>query len=127
MKRVFVGTLLSILWATAQSADWIELASTDKSVWEGRAGTRAFSTTRGGKKIVAAEGRVTSKQTNQITFSKWYVEVDHCRAGYGKVVTVSMDGDFKFDNEFVLNGGTVASSLAEMLCYAVAEADKRGI
>lgn len=127
MKRAFVSVLLTVAGASAQCADWLELASTSEMVWEGRVGSREFSATRGGKRIVVAAGRTTDKNTKQMNFEKWYVEVEDCKRGHGNLVTLRMDGTFSFENQFVLKGGSVASGLAEMLCWLVFETDKKGI
>lgn len=123
MKKIF-ATFLCLIAITATAADWLPLSSTDDLIFEGRAGSREFSTTRGGNQIVIASGRVINKKTQKITFEKWYVGVDECRTGYGKIVTLNMDGSFSFENNFVLKGGSVASILADVLCYGVFEADK---
>lgn len=77
--------------------------------------------------MVAAEGRVVNSTTTEITFRKWYVTVADCRTGHGKVVTLSLQGDYQFENDFVLDGGSVSSALAEMLCYDIVRNEKKGI
>lgn len=122
---VFLVSVCSI--GHAQKPDWVKLAETDEMVWDGRVGTREFGKTRSGKEMVVATGRTVDKKTKRITFEKWYVLVDHCRAGQGQLTTVDMDGAYKYETDFMFKGGTVASSLAEMLCYAVSDRDGKGI
>jgi hypothetical protein len=127
MNRYVFGLGFAIAAAAALSGDWIELASTGETLWEGRAGTRLTKTTKGGTPIAIASGRVVHQKTKEITFYQWYVSIEHCRARHGKLVTVDMDGNFKFENDFVLNGGNVASALAEMLCVPLLEQDSKGV
>lgn len=127
MKKCLVTFLLGVACSAALPAEWVLLGSTDWALWEGLAGTREVSTTRGGKPAVVAAGRVTDKKSKLITFEKWYVTVEDCRAGHGKLVTIDMDGNFKHETQFVLTGGSIASSLADMLCYVVDQVDKKGI
>ena len=130
LALIVIGLVLAVGSSTAQSGaatEWVTLAGTDQFTWEGHAGTVRATTTRGGTQVVVAQGRVTDKKTTVVTFQKWYVSVTDCRAGNGKLVTLDMEGNFQGENDFVLHGGTVASSLAEMLCSDVINNDKKGI
>jgi len=128
LKKVFIPILSFLLSAGVEAAgEWISLSSTDAYTWEGRAGSLERTVTRGGKQVATASGRVINKKTSQISFEKWYVTEADCRAGYGKLITLNMDGDFQYESEFVETGGTVASSLASMLCSIVKQADAKGI
>lgn len=107
--------------------DWLEITSTDAGIWEGRAGTREYATTRGGLPIVVANGRVRWIKDKSIDLVRWYVTVQDCKKGYGKVVTLDMSGNFRWENDYVKNGGTVASAIGEMLCYPVDQQTLKGI
>ena len=67
------------------------------------------------------------KRTKVYSFVQWYVSIADCKAGYGKLVTLDMNGNVRYDNDFVNTGGSVASELAEMLCFPVIENAARGI
>lgn len=129
MKVALIGMLaLACLTAHAQQqSDWVLLTSTDTTKWEGRVGSREFSKTRGGKEIVVAAGRVINKKTTTIEFEKWYVSVEDCEAQQGKLVTLDMSGKYKYETDFVSKGGSVASMLAEMLCYAVEQRSSKSL
>jgi len=107
--------------------DWLPVASTDGFIWEGRAGTRTYATTRSGTPALVAQGRIFDKKEKTYNFYKWYVTVEDCKAGFGKLITLKMNGDFSFENDFVEGGGNVASSLAAMLCYPEKEKAGKGI
>ena len=125
-------TMLFILAATlfsgaAFAEDWLVLASSDKGVWEGRKGTRVFGTTKGGVPIAVADGRIRWTQDKSVDFVRWYVSVQDCKQGYGKLVTLTMSGEFKYENDYVKNGGNIASALGDMLCYDVEQQKLKGI
>lgn len=125
---IVAGLGLACFMAHGQnSPEWLPLAESNTDKWEGHAGTRTRTTTRAGDEVVVAEGRVTNRLAHTIAFEKYYAKVDDCRTGSGKLVTLDMAGNYKFETDFVLHGGNVASSLAEMLCYAVSEADKKSL
>jgi hypothetical protein len=127
MRRSLVAFALSLAPLAGHANDWIVLGETDRMVWEGRAGTRDFDKNRGGEPIITAAGRTREKVSNRISFVRWYARVDDCRLQYGKLVTTDMGGTFLREADFVLGGGTIASSLAEVLCHAVSETDRKGI
>ncbi len=127
MKKFLVLLLVMGAHAAAFAQDWLTLAETDAMRWDGRAGTVAFGKNRGGESIVYAEGRRFSKENNNIEFVKWYIKVSDCQRGYGKLVTTSMSGDFKWENDIVLQGGSVASSLADTLCLALKRQTDKGL
>ena len=125
-KFSIFGLLLSFsLSVVAQ--DWIKITESDGNRYDGKAGTREFSTNRAGKQIITAFGRTYAKSDKKYDFVRWYVTVEDCKAGYGKLVTLKMNGDFWFDNDFVENGGTVGSRVAEILCYPVKEEQSKGV
>ena len=111
----------------AAADDWIKLGESDNGTWEGRAGSAHFSKNNSGEEIVTASGRTTDLKTKRVEFEQWYVRVSACRNGSGKVVTADISGTFKWDTDFVLKGGNIASSLADMLCSFVQERDGKSI
>jgi opacity protein-like surface antigen len=125
--KVAVAALLIAFSASAVAAEWVPLGESDSGSWDGLAGSVEATTNRAGVKIRAAAGRVFDKKTKSYRFERWYVTVDSCRSGYGKIATTEMNGDFKFETDFVLGGGSIASALADILCYYVKESDQKGI
>lgn len=126
MKIVAV-TLVACTALTAQANDWIPLSETESNTWEGRAGTRVEAQTRNGTPVIKAAGRILDRRSQTYQFVQWYVSIDDCKQGFGKLVTLDMSGNFRFDNDYVEKGGSVASTLAAMLCVPVKEAQGRGI
>ncbi|MFM8866582.1 MAG: hypothetical protein ACKOFG_17145 [Limnohabitans sp.] len=127
MQKIFLFFIFFAFHVSGHAQDWLTFAETSTGRWDFRAGTRDFSKNRGGENIIFAEGRIFWKKDSKIEFVKWYAKVDDCNKGNGKLVTTNMSGDFQFDNDFVLNGGSVASSLADALCYPLRRQNERGI
>jgi len=128
MKKLLITFAIALASTAALAVpDWVLLAAADTATWEGRSGTLTFGKTKGGKQIAVAEGRVLNLNTKIYAFEKWYVLTDQCRAGYGKVVTLNMAGEFLYETDFVDNGGSVASALADMLCYNVKNNASKGV
>ncbi|MBN8816897.1 MAG: hypothetical protein J0J06_15800 [Sphingomonas sp.] len=127
-KLTMLSACLALLPVKVVAADdWIKLAESDNGTWEGRRGSAHFSKNNSGEEVVVASGRMTDLRTKQIYFEQWYVRVSACRNGSGKLVTADISGNFKWDTDFVLNGGNIASSLADMLCSFVQERDGKGL
>ena len=99
-------------------ADWIIIAESNSIIWEGRSGSLHETKNNSNDVISAASGRTTDKASRNIRFEQWYVRVKDCYRGVGKIVTADIDGNFLYDTDFVIDGGNVASSIAEMLCYS---------
>lgn len=128
MRRLLATMLFAITAiAHAEDSQWVQLASTDEARWDGMAGTRDAGRTKGGKDITVATGRVYDVKRKTYTFEKWYVTIEHCKQGYGKVVTLDTEGTYKFETDFALSGGSVASTLAGMLCRPVKDTESKGI
>ena len=47
---------------------------------------------------------------------QWYVTLEDCRAGHGKMVILDMDGEYQYENDFAADGGTVSTDIAEVRC-----------
>ena len=111
--------------------DWFAVAGTDESTWEVQNGSFEEVQTKGGELIAVVISRVTNKSTKRIDLRKTYVSLASCEKKMGKVVTLDLDGKFRYENDFLLGGGTVASGLAEFICEVhsirVKAAEKKGI
>lgn len=124
-----VATFASL--ASQAQTDWIRVAETDSRNWEVKAGSLEVGQTKGNVDIVFVIGRVHEKTTKQITVGKWYVSLADCSREMGKLVTLDLDGKFRYENEFVYGAGSVASGIAEAICGAHAQQvkarDQKGI
>ncbi|WP_448173020.1 hypothetical protein [Rhizobacter fulvus] len=122
-------SLLSPL-ALAQE-DWINIAASDESKWHVKSGSLESTKTRGGTPIAVVIGRISNETTKRIDLFKWYVPIQDCERGLGKVVSLGIDGEYKFENDFVNGSGSIATAMAEAICgaqkYRTTERQKKGI
>ena len=99
--------------------------------WEVKPGSLELSKTKGQVPIVVVVGRVSNQSSRQITLSKWYVSIKDCEREMGKVVTLNLDGQYRFENDFVFGGGNVATAMAESICgaytYQVNTRNRKGL
>ena len=133
MKRVLVGAIVCAGVAISAHAqeEWIEVAKSSASSFSIKLSTLTFKRNKAEEAIVVGVGRSVDIKTRAVVIEQWYVRTDDCDAELGKLVTLSTDGTYLYENDFVFDGGNVASAKAESLCTfykAVKEnAEKKGI
>jgi hypothetical protein len=106
MKRIVLLLSYAILQLSISAAyaddGWITVAaSNDGMTWQAKAGSLEFTQTKGGTPIAVVTGRVTQQSTYSIMVEKWYVPISECVAEQGKLVTLNISGDFKYETDFV--------------------------
>lgn len=111
--------------------NWVNVANSEDSQWDIRAGSLDETTTKGGTRIAVAVGRVSNTKTKRIDVEKWYVSLDDCERQMGKLVTLDVDGEYLYENDFVVGSGSIGGSVAGFICAAhnlrVEARDKKGI
>lgn len=125
MKKIFAALALITLSfsAVAQNnndSPWISVSGNDTHKNEFRVGTYELSRTKNGEEVAVVVNRRTVFSTNRITMNKQYVRTRDCHRGFGKLVTLDLNGDFLYDNDYVNDGGTIASANAEFICLVYA-------
>jgi len=125
MRKDLIGLLsaISLLFSCSASAgpSWISLdENKDGLKWEAKPGSFEFLKNRNKVPIAVIAGRVVNSKTSDIQLYKWYVSAADCSKKMGKLVSLGVDGEFQFDNDFMYGSGSVASSVAEFIC-AVAD------
>lgn len=122
MKRLLVS-LIAIGAASSsfgQPSPWVTVVTAENNVtYEFKTGSFELSKNGAGETIGAVISRTTMPDRS-IRLNKKYVRTTECEAGQGKIVTLNLSGEFAYDNDFLFQGGTIASSLAEMLCVLLA-------
>lgn len=116
---VFVVSALFPFFTCSASAktNWISLASSDDgSKWEAKPGSFEFSKNRSDVVIAMLAGRVVGAKHATIELHKWYVSAADCDNKMGRLVTLSVSGEYQYENDFIFEGGSVASSIAEFIC-----------
>ena len=127
MKKIILAGAMMLGATSAFCQDWINITSNDTTRYDGRAGTRLLGKTKAGTPMVIAQGRVFNTIEKSYSYQKWYVSLADCKAGYGKLIVLKLDGEFYLETDFVENGGSVGSAIAEMLCTPVKEQIGKGI
>ncbi len=112
---------LFLSFSASAGTNWISLGETkDGLKWEAKPGSFEFSTNRNKVSIAVIAGRVLNSKTTDIELYKWYVSAADCSKKMGKLVSLSISGEYQFDSDFMYGSGNVASDIAEFIC-AVAE------
>ncbi|WP_458237961.1 hypothetical protein, partial [Pseudomonas sp. P5_A2_2] len=86
------------------------------SKWEAMAGTFEYSKNKSDVPIAVLVGRIVSPKSSKIELHKWYVSAGDCNKKMGKLVTLSVSGEYQFENDFLFESGNVASYVAKFIC-----------
>lgn len=127
MKQLTVTAMLFLAAASAGAQDregsaWTRFGLTDKAEFSLRNGSFEVSQTKAGKTVASIIVQSNHKPTDTIEYRKWYVSAEDCLAGIGKVVILKTDGTYLYENDYVSEGDSVASSGGDIIC-AVYKAD----
>lgn len=122
MKKIIAMAIALFVATSAYSqVEWSNISTqNDGTRWDVKAGSLEFSTTKGGTSIATVVGRMTNPNTSDVSLSRWYVSANDCSRRMGKMVSLDVNGAFKFESDFVIGGGNVASAIAEVVCGAAA-------
>lgn len=117
--------------AHAQPAGWTSIGSSanENLTLEAREGSFELRFNGTKEEIAVITGKaVRGGPTGSVELEKWYVRTKDCKNKQGKAVTLTMDGEFKFDNDFIFGAGNMKSEKAEFICamYDYLSAEKRG-
>ena len=116
-QKLLVAALLAGSLSVAHAEDqWAVVAASDTATHSVKIETFDLQTNRSGDEVVTVIGK-TENSDKTINVYKLYVRTADCQAGYGKLVTLSTDGTFQFDNDFASGSGNVGSAKAEAVCY----------
>ncbi|MDM1715571.1 hypothetical protein [Thiopseudomonas alkaliphila] len=134
MKKTIASAaiILFSVQALAQS-DWINIASLpgDSKKLDVQPGSFEFSKTKGGTPIAVVVGKITDTKSANISLYKWYVSLEDCQRKMGKVVSLNVNGEFAFENDFVFGSGSIATVMAETICgvaeFSLAEKKKKSL
>ncbi|MEW9840569.1 MULTISPECIES: hypothetical protein [Pseudomonas] len=117
---------LFLSFSAAAGTNWISLGSTNDGLkWEGKPGSFEFTTTKNKAAVALIAGRVVNSKTSDIQLYKWYVSVADCNNNMGKLVSLSVGGEYEFDSDFMFGSGNVSSSIAEFICAVADDSIKK--
>ena len=102
--------------ALAQDDEWITVGRTDKMTWHVKSGSVTLTEMQGNVPVVMVVGRITVHATSRIALYKWYVSVSDCTRGMGQVVALTVDGEYRYRQDFAYGGSSASAGLAEYIC-----------
>ena len=112
--------------AVAQDEAWITVGRTDKMTWHVKPGSVTLTEMQGNVPVVMVIGRITVHATSRITLYKWYVSVSDCERGMGELVALTLDGVYRYKQDFVYGAETAAAGMAAYICALNEEAEAFG-
>lgn len=130
MKKIILAIFLTIICSCTSKpdepkhettkAEWVTISTLNSGYkFEAKTGSLDFIQNKEGEYVAVILVRITDPN-NSVTFLKNYVTASDCSKKMGKVVSLNLDGSFKFENDFVFGGGTGAANMAEVICGAAA-------
>lgn len=118
LAAFFLSTSAAVTAAYGQSDGWISVTeSVDNNiVWEAKKGTYELTKNSAGEEISLLVGKLDNKKTKEINIEKWYVATADCKQGFGKIVTLDLNGKFQYENSFAEGAGNIATAKAMFIC-----------
>jgi len=111
-----VGLLLGglIAFGAAEAQEWVVVSRTASSSYEARLGSFVLGRNDANEPIAQLTLRV--RREGLVEFEKNYVRLTHCARGQGWLVSVDLNGRYRYHNDFIFGGGNAASIIAETIC-----------
>ncbi|VVE68937.1 hypothetical protein PAN31117_03159 [Pandoraea anapnoica] len=121
--KAVLCTLASVVMMQAahadEAGDWMTVAETPKSVWQGKRGSGSMTNVDGkknnGYKYLYQK---KNKTNNTYDYGQAVVLLEACRKGYGFVYYNGMEGQYVSKDQFVRFGPTVADNIGSMACLS---------
>lgn len=106
---------------------WVLVAFNDYGTYEAKEGSFVVRDNKSNQRVATVTGKIFQNSTKTTEFQKWYVKLSDCADKEGKIVTLGLDGEFKYDNDFIIGATTVGTAKADFICgvYDFQMAEKR--
>lgn len=134
MKKTIAGVLMGLACSGVLASgddQWVVTAETDTFEFAMKKGTGEITKNRAGDDIFVVVSRMYDRKTKNISLGKNYVTLSDCLKKQGKIVTLGLDGEYQFENDFVFDGGSAGSENAEFICavyvHELNKMSKKGI
>ena len=116
--KTLIGALAVLLFSISALAEdgWSYVAGNDDMQMSGKHGSFQRIKNKAGQDVFVILGKGVNTRTKQVDLEKWYVRAADCARQQGKLVTLTIDGEYKYENDFVFGAGTIASGMAEFIC-----------
>lgn len=115
MKKVFAA--IACCAGFSHADEWVLAGGSEGYVSEVKVGSVALSRTSAGEPIVS--GLFRQKYDGKVEFFRQFVRLSHCDAGMGQIVYETVTGRIVGANDYVAEGGSVASAIGDLLCSSV--------
>jgi hypothetical protein len=104
--------------AAASQTEWVHFTENidGTRIYSGKAGSYETTTNKAGLEIALVLGQIESKVDKTVTYERWYVSTADCKAGIGKLVALTVGGDYKSETEYVSKGNNIASGIGDAIC-----------
>lgn len=111
--------LANTVWADESGGDWVNVAETSSTLWEGKKGSGHVTMLDGKKNAgYAYVYQIKNKQKNTYEYGQVVIDLDSCRKGYGFIYYNDMQGKYTGKDTFVRFNSTVADNLGSTACLS---------
>lgn len=120
MKSSIIAATLALAFAVpASAAEWIIVSEGSNARYDARNGSAEYEYTNNtNEPVITMLFRLHDKPKGTLSFERKYVLLEDCRAGFGRVVTTTLNGSRGlYVNDFVLDGGNHSANIAKALCH----------
>ena len=132
-KTLVIAALLCCIGAVSAEDGWtnIGVSKKDEVQYDVKNGSFEVTKTKGDVPIAVVIGRKSNPKTSSISVYKWYVPLQACVDKLGKVVFLTVSGEYDYEVDFVYGGGNMAAAVGETICNVAeshfAEINKKGL
>lgn len=122
MKKILIAVVLGLAALSASATpNWKTLAESTTHQFQGDISSIDFGQNNGDEAVVYIKGRVIPLD-GRVVQEVWSVRFTDCDAGFGQLITLTGDGEFKTRDKFYVGGTNIANGIAGKLCYAYKKA-----
>lgn len=115
LLALLAGSLLSFS-AVASDDGWVLVSVTDSDEFSAKKGTYDINKNNSGDYVSSVVGKISDMVNKKETIQYWYIRTDECQRGYGKLVSVDLDGSFLFENDWAEGGKSASSQISGLIC-----------
>lgn len=110
---------LSLFVSSAIASDsWIVVGKSDRSTFYIYRGSLSVGATQDGQRIFYVAGKYESHATKESLIQIWYIPVQDCVSGSGKLYITDSTGKQVTNIDFKPGDESIAASLARLICTA---------
>lgn len=100
------------------STEWVTIIDDEDASWSIKKGSFEFMAWNGAEGGSVLGQRI-NKDTNNVSYEKWFVSQVDCSSGFGTLLAFSLDGKLKSSGEYVDSGQNIASHVGWQICRAI--------